>query len=71
MTIRGQRCYRCAMPRTHASLPRLYVEPDLSAGAQLTLGKEQSLYLAAVLRKSVGAMKWCCSMVAMVPGCAV
>ncbi|MBS3849384.1 MULTISPECIES: 16S rRNA (uracil(1498)-N(3))-methyltransferase [Devosia] len=42
------------MPRTHASLPRLYVEPDLSAGAQLTLGKEQSLYLAAVLRKSVG-----------------
>ena len=42
------------MPRTHAALPRLYVEPDLVAGAQLTLGKEQSLYLAAVLRKSVG-----------------
>jgi len=42
------------MPRTHATLPRLFVEPDLSAGAQLTLGKEQSLYLAAVLRKSVG-----------------
>ncbi|MDB5474190.1 MAG: rRNA ((1498)-N(3))-methyltransferase [Devosia sp.] len=42
------------MPRTHAALPRLHVEPDLSAGAQLTLGKEQSLYLAAVLRKSVG-----------------
>ena len=42
------------MPRTHANLPRLYVEPDLTAGGQLTLGKEQSLYLAAVLRKSVG-----------------
>lgn len=42
------------MPRTHATLPRLYVEPDLVAGLQLTLGKEQSLYLAAVLRKSVG-----------------
>jgi 16S rRNA (uracil1498-N3)-methyltransferase len=42
------------MPRSHAALPRLYVEPDLAAGAQLTLGKEQSLYLAAVLRKSVG-----------------
>ncbi len=42
------------MPRTHASLPRLHIEPDLTANAQLTLGKDQSLYLAAVLRKSVG-----------------
>lgn len=42
------------MPRSHATLPRLFVEPGLAAGAQLTLGKEQSLYLAAVLRKSVG-----------------
>jgi 16S rRNA (uracil1498-N3)-methyltransferase len=42
------------MPRTHAALPRLHVEPELAAGGQLTLGKEQSLYLAAVLRKSVG-----------------
>lgn len=42
------------MPRSHATLPRLYVQPDLSAGAALTLEKEQSLYLAAVLRKSVG-----------------
>jgi 16S rRNA (uracil1498-N3)-methyltransferase len=42
------------MPRTHASLPRLYVETDLTAGAPLTLGKDQSLYLAAVLRKTVG-----------------
>jgi 16S rRNA (uracil1498-N3)-methyltransferase len=42
------------MPRTHAALPRLYIEADLAAGAQITLGKEQSLYLAAVLRKTVG-----------------
>lgn len=42
------------MPRTHASLPRLYVEPDLGQGASIALGKEQSLYLAAVLRKNVG-----------------
>ena len=42
------------MPRSHASLPRLFVEPDLAAGGNLTLGKDQSLYLAAVLRKGVG-----------------
>ena len=42
------------MPRTHASLPRLFIEPDLGQGASIALGKEQSLYLAAVLRKSVG-----------------
>lgn len=42
------------MPRTHASLPRLHIESDLAAQTQLTLGKDQSLYLAAVLRKSVG-----------------
>jgi 16S rRNA (uracil1498-N3)-methyltransferase len=42
------------MPRTHASLQRLHVEPDLSTGATLTLGRDQSLYLAAVLRKTVG-----------------
>ncbi|MBU1305422.1 MAG: 16S rRNA (uracil(1498)-N(3))-methyltransferase [Alphaproteobacteria bacterium] len=42
------------MPRSLAALPRLYVEPDLATGIPLTLGKEQSLYLAAVLRKSVG-----------------
>ena len=41
------------MPRTHA-LPRLHVEPDLGVDLDLTLGKEQSLYLAAVLRKTVG-----------------
>lgn len=42
------------MPRTHAALPRLYVESALTQGVQFTLGKEQSLYLAAVLRKVVG-----------------
>ncbi|AVF02789.1 MULTISPECIES: 16S rRNA (uracil(1498)-N(3))-methyltransferase [Devosia] len=42
------------MPRSHASLPRLFVEPDLAVGTELTLNKDQSLYLAAVLRKSVG-----------------
>ncbi|MDB5612674.1 MAG: rRNA ((1498)-N(3))-methyltransferase [Devosia sp.] len=42
------------MPRSHAALPRLFVTPDLTAGAQLTLEKDQSLYLAAVLRKVVG-----------------
>ncbi|WP_172122571.1 MULTISPECIES: 16S rRNA (uracil(1498)-N(3))-methyltransferase [unclassified Devosia] len=42
------------MPRFHATLPRLYVEPDLGPGSPIALGKEQSLYLAAVLRKSVG-----------------
>lgn len=42
------------MPRIHASLQRLYVDTDLAAGMALTLGKDQSLYLAAVLRKTVG-----------------
>lgn len=41
------------MPRTHASLPRLFVPPALTAGTSVDLGKEQSLYLAAVLRKVV------------------
>ena len=42
------------MPRTHAALPRLFIAPDLAANQQLTLGKDQSLYLAAVLRKEIG-----------------
>ena len=42
------------MPRIHASLPRLYVEPDLAAGDTIVLGKDQSTYLAAVLRKRAG-----------------
>lgn len=42
------------MPRSHAQLQRLFVEPDLSAGMTLALNKEQSLYIAAVLRKTAG-----------------
>ncbi|HTJ57364.1 MAG TPA: 16S rRNA (uracil(1498)-N(3))-methyltransferase [Devosiaceae bacterium] len=42
------------MPRTHASLPRLFVETSLEQGKPTNLGKEQSLYLASVLRKEVG-----------------
>lgn len=42
------------MPRTHASLPRLHLTHDLAAGQTVALDKDQSLYLAAVLRKSVG-----------------
>lgn len=42
------------MPRSHSSLPRLFVRHDLSQGAAIALDKEQSLYLAAVLRKAVG-----------------
>jgi len=42
------------MPRTHATLPRLFVAADLAANSRLTLGKDQSLYLAAVLRRTVG-----------------
>jgi 16S rRNA (uracil1498-N3)-methyltransferase len=42
------------MPRSHSSLQRLYVMPYLYQGGALTLDKDQSLYLAAVLRKSVG-----------------
>jgi 16S rRNA (uracil1498-N3)-methyltransferase len=42
------------MPRSHAALPRLHVQPVLAQGAPVALGKEQSLYLAAVLRKEVG-----------------
>lgn len=42
------------MPRTHATLPRLFITPDLAQGGQIALEKDQSLYLAAVLRKTVG-----------------
>ena len=42
------------MPRTHATLPRLFVEAPLAEGESVALGKDQSLYLAAVLRKVAG-----------------
>ncbi len=51
----GEKAIRCPfMPRSHSNLQRLFVSPDLDTGATLTLGKDQSLYLAAVLRKAVG-----------------
>jgi 16S rRNA (uracil1498-N3)-methyltransferase len=42
------------MPRTHASLPRLLVEHSLTKGEVFDLGREQSGYLATVLRKRIG-----------------
>jgi len=42
------------MPRTHKTLPRLYVEQPLGAGASLTLGHEQTSYLLTVLRMQAG-----------------
>lgn len=42
------------MPRTHRSLQRLHVQPDLGAGVQVTLGREQTNYLVAVLRLRAG-----------------
>ena len=43
------------MPRTHKTLPRLHVEAPLRAGEELTLGREQTNYLVAVLRQRIGA----------------
>jgi 16S rRNA (uracil1498-N3)-methyltransferase len=42
------------MPRSFAQLQRVFVENDLTLGASVEMNKDQSLYLAAVLRKSVG-----------------
>ena len=42
------------MPRTHAALPRLFVEHPLGKGEAVALDKDQSLYLATVLRKELG-----------------
>ncbi len=42
------------MPRTHKSLPRLYVEADLTAGATLGLGAAEANYLVNVLRLREG-----------------
>lgn len=42
------------MPRTHASLPRLHVAPALAQGQELTLERDQSNYLGAVLRMQPG-----------------
>jgi 16S rRNA (uracil1498-N3)-methyltransferase len=42
------------MPRTYKSFQRLYVEHDLVPGASVTLGKEQTNYLVAVMRMKAG-----------------
>jgi 16S rRNA (uracil1498-N3)-methyltransferase len=42
------------MPRTYKSFQRLYVEHDLIAGGTVTLGKEQTNYVAAVMRMKAG-----------------
>lgn len=38
------------MPRSHKTLPRLYVEAPLATGATLELGREHTNYLLTVLR---------------------
>lgn len=42
------------MPRTHSSLPRLFVEPALAAGDSVMLGEDQANYLLKVLRMGEG-----------------
>jgi 16S rRNA (uracil1498-N3)-methyltransferase len=43
------------MPRSHAALPRLFVEDDLASEAALLLNDDRAHYLANVLRLRVGA----------------
>ena len=38
------------MPRSHKTLPRLFIEAPLAAGAKLELGREHTNYLLTVLR---------------------
>ena len=42
------------MPRTHKTLPRLYVETPLSDGAEIALDKDQTNHLVNVLRRAPG-----------------
>lgn len=42
------------MPRSHKSLPRLFVEVALAAGGTVALGREQTNYLLTVLRMKAG-----------------
>jgi len=42
------------MPRTHKTLPRLFVAEDLRSGATVTLGRDPANYLVNVLRKRAG-----------------
>lgn len=45
---------RTTMPRSHKTLPRLFVEAPLAAGAPLPLGREHTNYLLTVLRMKQG-----------------
>ncbi|MGV3651748.1 MAG: 16S rRNA (uracil(1498)-N(3))-methyltransferase [Devosia sp.] len=42
------------MPRSHASLPRLYVDFDLGEGMTALLAREHVIYLVSVLRRKEG-----------------
>ncbi|MCD7059231.1 16S rRNA (uracil(1498)-N(3))-methyltransferase [Pelagibacterium xiamenense] len=42
------------MPRTHKTLPRLYVETAMSTGTEIALDKAQTNYLVNVLRRGAG-----------------
>ena len=42
------------MPREHKALPRLFIEPALTAGGSISLGREQTNYLVNVLRMGEG-----------------
>lgn len=42
------------MPRTHKSLPRLYIDTPLSAGVRIVLEREHTNYLLTVLRMKAG-----------------
>jgi 16S rRNA (uracil1498-N3)-methyltransferase len=42
------------MPRTHKSLPRLYLDTPLASGTRIELGREHTNYLLTVLRMNAG-----------------
>lgn len=42
------------MPRTHKTLPRLYIDTPMSAGASIDLDKDQTNHLVNVLRRGAG-----------------
>ena len=42
------------MPRTHKSLPRLYLDAPLAAGQRIGLEREHTNYLLTVLRMKAG-----------------
>lgn len=42
------------MPRTHKTLPRLYIDFPLAAGAEIALDKDRTNHLVTVLRRGAG-----------------